>query len=65
MACQICHENDSDCQEHLLTCLELKKRIQVPNDVHYKDIYSKNSGKQLKIVKILKQLLRTREMLLQ
>ena len=44
---------------------ELKKRVKIPTDVQYSDIYSRNSEKQLKIVKLMKQLLRTREMLLQ
>ena len=51
-----------DCQEHLLSCGELTRHVNVPTEVKYTDIFS-NTDKQLKIVKIFKQLLRTREVL--
>ena len=45
-----------------MSCVELRKHITVPEDVQYKDIYG-NTDKQLKIVKVMKQLLRKRELL--
>ena len=61
IACDLCHVQ-VDCQEHLLSCDELRKHVTVPKDVQYKDIYG-NTDKQLKIVKVMKQLLRKRELL--
>ena len=55
IACDLC-QVQVDCQEHLL------KHVTVPEDVQYKDIYG-NTDKQLKIVKVMKQLLRKRELL--
>ena len=63
MKCQLCSLHE-DCQEDLLTCSELSKRVKIPPDVKYSDIYE-STEKQIKIVKIMKQLLRTREVLLQ
>ena len=57
-----CCELEEDSQEHLLSCDELRKHVTVPKDVQYKDIYG-NTDKQLKIVKVMKQLLRKRELL--
>ena len=51
------------CQEHLLTCVILKKHIDIPNDVSYSDLFGK-TDKQLKVIRILKVLLRKREILL-
>ena len=63
MKCQLCSLHE-DCQEDLLTCSELSKRVKIPPDVKYSDIYE-STEKQIKIVKIMKKLLRTREVLLQ
>ena len=63
LTCQLCFLH-VDCQEDLLTCSELIKRVKIPTDVKYSDIY-KSTDKQIKIVKVMKQLLRTREVLLQ
>ena len=60
-ACDLC-QVQVDCQEHLLSCVELRKYVNVPVEVNYSDIYG-NTDKQLKIVKLFKQLLRTREIL--
>ena len=62
IACDLCHVH-VDCQEHLLSCVELRKHVNIPDNVQYSDIY-RNSDKQLKIVKVMKELLRTREMLI-
>ena len=51
-----------DCQEHLLSCGELTRHVNVPTEVKYTDIFS-NTDKQLKIVKMFKQLLRAKEAL--
>ena len=59
--CDLCKVH-VDCQEHLLRCVELKEHVEIPSDVEYSDIF-KGVDKQLKIVKVLKQLLRTREVL--
>ena len=61
IACSLC-QVQVDCQEHLLSCVELTKHVDIPRDVEYGDIF-KTTDKQLRIVKILKQLLRTRETL--
>ena len=61
--CELCYSH-ADSQQNLLVCSELRKRINIPNDVQYSDIFQ-SSEKQLKIVRIMKQLLRTREILLQ
>ena len=63
IACQLCFLHE-DSQEHLLQCSELVTRVKIPTDINYSDIF-KGSEKQLKIVRIIKQLLRTREILLQ
>ena len=51
-----------DCQEHLLSCVKLRQHVDIPRDAHYSDLF-KETEKQLKIVKLLKQLLQTREIL--
>ena len=63
LSCQLCYLH-VDSQQNLLVCSELTKRVNIPADVQYSDIFQ-NSVKQLKIVRIMKQLLRTREILLQ
>ena len=50
-------------QEHLLSCATLKKHIDIPDEVSYSDLFS-TTNKQLKIIRILKALLRKREILL-
>lgn len=62
MACQVCFLH-VDCQQHLMVCSELRKVVNIPTDVNYSDIFN-SSEKQLKIVKVMKQLLRAREILL-
>ena len=42
--------------------MTLSKYVQVPNNIEYEDIY-RSVDKQLKIVKVFKQLLRAREIL--
>ena len=61
MACEICKVQICS-QEHLLKCVELQKHLKIPEDVEYLDIF-RNTEKQLKIVKIIKQVLRVREIL--
>ena len=51
-----------DCQEHLLSCVKLRQHVDIPRDAHYSDLFEETE-KQLKIVKLLKHLLRTREIL--
>ena len=63
MTCQLCSLH-VDCQENLLSCTELTKRVKIPTDMEYSDIYE-GPEKQIKIVKIMKKLLRTREILMQ
>ena len=66
LTCQLCSGNSDsdyqDSQEHLLSCVTLSKHVQVPTDIEYEDIY-RSVEKQLKIVKVFKQILRVREML--
>ena len=52
-----------ECQEHLLECQELRKYVDIPDDIRYDDLF-KEPEKQLKIVKVYKKLLRKREVLL-
>ena len=61
MACEICKVQICS-QEHLLKCVELQKHVTIPEDVEYLDIF-RNTEKQLKIVKLNKQVLRIREIL--
>ena len=61
MACEICKLQICS-QEHLLKCVELRKHVKIPEDVEYLDIF-RDTEKQLKIVKIIKQVLRVREIL--
>ena len=63
MACQVCFLHVC-CQEHLLVCPELTKSVNIPIDMEYLDIYG-NPEKQIKIVRIMRKLLRTREILIQ
>ena len=60
-ACDLC-QVQVDCHEHLLSCVELIKHVNVPVEVNYSDIFG-NTDKQLKTVKIFKQFLRIREVL--
>ena len=66
MKCHLCSGYSDtdypDSQEHLLSCVTLSKHVQVPNNIEYEDIY-RSVDKQLKIVKVFKQLLRAREIL--
>ena len=61
MACEICKVQICS-QEHLFKCVELRKHVNIPEDVEYSDIF-RNTEKQLKVVKIMKQVLRVREIL--
>ena len=63
MTCQLCSLH-IDCQENLIVCTELTKRVTIPTDMKYSDIYE-GPEKQIKIVKVMKKLLRTREILMQ
>ena len=61
ISCDLC-SNHVDSQENLLSCVKLTSQVSIPCDVTYADIY-KNTDKQLRIVKIIKKLLRARELL--
>ena len=52
-----------DTQEHLLSCAKLRMHVKIPDNLEYEDIY-RNVEKQIGIVKVVKQLLRVREILL-
>ena len=62
IACRIC-KVQVECQEHLLACHELRKYVDIPDDVKYEDLFGEPE-KQLKMMKIYKKLLRKREVLL-
>ena len=62
LACNLCHVQVCS-QEHLLHCIKLTKHVQVPSDIDYSDLF-RNTDKQLKIVKVFRQLLRMRELLM-
>ena len=63
LACELCSESEcQDSQEHLLSCATLRKHVNIPAELEYEDIY-RGVDKQLKIVKVFKQLLRVREIL--
>lgn len=62
IACKLC-KVQVECQEHLLKCEVLKTKVDVPSHVVYEDIFN-HVDKQLEAVKILKQLLREREIIL-
>ena len=59
--CELCSAHP-DSQELLLSCVTLRKHVKIPDDMEYDDIYS-CVEKQLAIVKVVKQLLRAREVL--
>ena len=64
--CELCPASGSvylDTQEHLLSCAKLSIHVDIPDDLEYEDIY-KNVEKQSRIVKVIKKLLRVREILL-
>ena len=61
IACDLCHVQICS-QQHLLQCSELRKHVIVPKDVEYSHLY-KDTEKQLKFIKTMKKLLRTREIL--
>ena len=64
--CELCPASGSaylDTQEHLLSCAKLSIHVDIPDDLEYEDIY-RNVEKQMTIVKVFKQLLRVREILL-
>ena len=63
ISCTLC-KVQVECQEHLLKCNELKKHVNIPENVQYEDLF-KNTEKQLKLVKVYKMLLRKRELLIQ
>ena len=62
LACELCSQEDSDSQEHLLSCSILGNYVKIPQSIEYEDIF-RNVEKQLRIVKIFKQILRIREIL--
>ena len=62
IACRLC-KVQVECQEHLLKCEVLKTKVDVPSHVVYEDIFN-HVDKQLEAVKILKQLLREREIII-
>ena len=62
LTCELC-QIAVCCQEHLLSCVILKDHINIPNDVNYTDLFG-NTDKQLKLIRILRMLLRKREILL-
>ena len=61
LSCDLCSVQ-LDSQEHLLFCVKLCDKVNIPEGVEYNDLF-KGVDKQLRIVKIFKQLLRTREIL--
>ena len=63
LTCDLCQLHIC-CQEHLLSCVcvELKKQVKIPDDIQYSDIFG-STDKQLRIVRVIKQLLRVREIL--
>ena len=61
LSCDLC-SNHVDSQENLLSCVKLTSQVEVPCGLEYMDIF-KNTDKQLRIVKVVKKLLRARELL--
>ena len=49
--------------EHLLSCVRLKAHVNIPENVCYTHLFS-NTDEQLRVVRIFKKLLRTRDRLL-
>ena len=62
IACRVC-KVQVECQEHILKCEVLKENVDVPSHVAYEDIF-RNVDKQLEAVKVFKNLLREREIIL-
>ena len=61
LVCDLC-QVAIDCQEHLLTCSKLRQHVDVSSTIKYADVF-KETTKQLKVVKVIKKLLRMREIL--
>ena len=61
LTCDLCSAHP-DSQENLLSCATLRKNINIPDNIEYKDLF-RSVEKQLAIVKVYKQLLREREIL--
>ena len=62
LACRLC-KVQVECQEHILKCEVLKEKVDISVNIVYEDIFN-NVDKQLKVVKVFKNLLREREILL-
>ena len=61
LLCELCSLHQ-DSQENLLSYVKLTREVEIPSDIDYEDIYG-SVDKQLRTVKLFKQLLRTREIL--
>ena len=62
IACRTC-KVQVESQEHLLKCEEIKKRVEIPEALEYEDIFD-DVEKQLEAVKVYREVLRTRGVLL-
>ena len=62
IGCRLCMVQVED-QKHILKCEKLVARVKIPVDIEYEDIF-KSVEKQKEILKVFKELLRTRELLL-
>ena len=62
LICELCSEYPCT-QEHLLSCAILITHVNIPDNVEYEDLY-RSVEEQLKVVKVFKQILRVREILI-
>ena len=62
IGCRLCHVQIED-QKHLTKCEKLLEKVEIPTNVQYEDVF-KGLDKQKAIVRVFKDLLREREILL-
>ena len=64
LTCRTCKDDKAlESQEHLMSCPEIKKHVDIPPHPKYTDIF-RHLDKQLEVVKVYKEIERQREILL-
>ena len=64
VSCRLCKDTVMiESQAHLLTCNEILKHVDVPNNIKHEDLF-KNTDKQLAAMKVFKKIIRQREILM-
>ena len=64
LTCRTCKDDKAlESQEHLMSCPEITKHVDIPTNLKYTDIF-RRVDKQLEVVKVYKEIVRQREFLL-